>query len=128
MKFFQSMLHPNCIFHVSLFCNILFCIICEWKATFVTKNGGSVEIAVDVLLGGEIVTSASNSYQAYGEGASLVPLIIILILGFSTRIIELSLGAGVFIGACMISGNVQDGFTSTLENYILGAVAVSFYF
>lgn len=95
------------------------------SATYMTKKAGRVDIEVGIELSSMAVGSASNSYQAYGEGASLVPLIIIVILGFYTKVVELALGMGVFIGACMVSGNVRDGFTSTLEKYILGAVAVS---
>lgn len=54
--------------------------------------------------------STSRNYQAYGAGATLVPLIIILLLAVSTRIVELSLFTGVFVGACMVAGNVNDGF------------------
>jgi len=96
--------------------------------TFETDKGGKANIDVDVLLSGESLGSIGTSIQAYGEGASLVPLIIVLILGFTTKMVELSLGVGIFIGACMISGNVQDGFTSTIENYILNSLAVRFLF
>lgn len=91
-------------------------------AIFVTTKGGTVDIVVTVELNGEVVTTASTTSIAYGEGASLVPLIIILILGFTTQLVELSLGFGIFVGACMVSGGVSGGFTTTLEKYILEAV------
>lgn len=30
---------------------------------------------------------------------------------------------GVFVGACMVSGNITDGFKTTLDTYILEALA-----
>lgn len=35
---------------------------------------------------------------------------------------ELSLFVGVFVGSCMIAGNINDGFKATLDTYILGAI------
>ena len=66
---------------------------------------------------------AENSYQTYAPGLSIVPLLIVLILAMTTRMVEFSLYMGVFVGACIISGNINDGFTSTLDTYILGALA-----
>ena len=36
---------------------------------------------------------------------------------------EFSLLSAIFVGACMIEGNIIDGFKETLENYLLNAVA-----
>lgn len=91
--------------------------------TFMTDKGGRTTVDVEILINGESVGTVEGSIISYGEGASLVPLIIVLILGFTTQMVELSLGVGIFIGACMISGNVQDGFTSTIEGYILNSLA-----
>jgi hypothetical protein len=66
---------------------------------------------------------AENSFQTYSPGLSIVPLIIILILAMMTRMVEFSLYMGVFVGACIINGNINKGFTSTLDTYILGALA-----
>ena len=66
---------------------------------------------------------AENSYQTYAPGLSIIPLIIVLVLAMTTRMVEFSLYMGVFVGACIISGNINDGFTSTLDTYILGALA-----
>jgi Na+/H+ antiporter NhaC len=41
----------------------------------------------------------------------------------TTRQVELSLGIGIGVGACMVAGNIKDGFKSTLDNYILNALA-----
>lgn len=87
----------------------------------VTESGGHV-IDVTISLDGTTI-DPSQSYQSFGSGASLVPLIIILFLAITTQMVELSLGVGVFVGACMISGTLIQGFKSTLDHYILGALA-----
>ena len=37
--------------------------------------------------------------------------------------VEFSLFSGVFVGACMVAGNINEGFKRTLDTYILEAVA-----
>lgn len=37
--------------------------------------------------------------------------------------VEFSLFTAIFVGACMIEGNIISGFKETLENYLLNAVA-----
>ena len=54
--------------------------------------------------------SASRDYQAFSAGASLIPLAVILCLAICTGIVELSLTTGIFVGACMLAGNIKDGF------------------
>jgi Na+/H+ antiporter NhaC len=39
--------------------------------------------------------------------------------------VEFSLFSGIFVGACIVFGNIKDGFTNTIENYILNALADS---
>ena len=58
----------------------------------------------------DVSGSTSRDYQAFGAGASLVPLIVILLLAVCTGIVELSLTTGIFVGACIVAGNVKDGF------------------
>lgn len=53
---------------------------------------------------------------------SLVPLIVVLFMGMTTGMVELTLFFGIFVGACMVKGNVEEGFKSTLETYILNAL------
>lgn len=97
----------------------------EIVSDYYTSGSGTKNVAVEVFLDDIFVGASTNTYQAYGEGASLVPLILVLVLGFSTGCVELALGFGIFVGACMVSGNVKDGFINTLEKYILEAAAVS---
>ena len=41
----------------------------------------------------------------------------------AVRQVEFSLLSAIFVGACMIEGNIIDGFKETLENFLLNAVA-----
>lgn len=54
---------------------------------------------------------------------ALIPLVIVLLLAVITNMVELSLFCAIFVGACMVTGNVNDGFKSTLDTYILNAIA-----
>lgn len=100
------------------------------------SSGGTKTVSVDWTFGtsgtpaanstampADVSGSTSREYQAFGAGASLVPLIVILLLAVCTGIVELSLTTGIFVGACMVSGNIKDGFKLTLEKYILEALA-----
>ncbi|CAB9514144.1 Inherit from COG: Na H antiporter [Seminavis robusta] len=40
-----------------------------------------------------------------------------------TQMVELSLLSAVFVGACMVSGNIKDGFKTTLDDYILNSLS-----
>jgi hypothetical protein len=37
--------------------------------------------------------------------------------------VEFALFSAIFVGACMVTGNVNDGFKALLDNYILKALA-----
>jgi Na+/H+ antiporter NhaC len=49
--------------------------------------------------------------------------VIVLLLAVTTNMVEVSLLSAIFVGACMVTGNVNGGFKSTLDTYILNAVA-----
>ena len=68
-------------------------------------------------------TSASGDYQAFAKGASLVPLIVILVLAMATQMVEISLFVGIWLGACMVTGSLRAGFESTILDYLVGALA-----
>jgi hypothetical protein len=65
----------------------------------------------------------TNSYQAYSAATACVPLVIVIVLALVTHMVEFSLMTTVFVGACMVTGTVKDGFKSSLETYVLQAVA-----
>jgi len=87
------------------------------------KRGGRVKLKASLSLSDIDVTNAEEQFQAYSPGASLVPLVIIIVLSATTGIVELSLLGGIFIGACMVSGSFTGGFKSTLDTYLIGSAA-----
>jgi Na+/H+ antiporter NhaC len=62
---------------------------------------------------------ASLSYIS----VALIPLVIVLLLAVITNMVEISLCSAIFVGACMVTGNINDGFKAAIDNYILNAVA-----
>lgn len=86
------------------------------------SNSGTHTIEVVVNLD-DIETAGSRNYQSFGMGASFAPLVVVLLFAMTTHMVELSLGLGVFVGACMVTGTITDGFKSTLDTYILEALA-----
>jgi len=67
--------------------------------------------------------STSGEYEAYGAGVAILPLVVIIALAIMTNMVEFSLFCGIFVGACIVSGDINGGFKLTVENYILNAVA-----
>jgi Na+/H+ antiporter NhaC len=91
-------------------------------ATTSFSGSGLTTISTTLTLD-DTTIEASRVYQSMAPGASIVPLLVILGLAVTTHMVELSLGLGVFVGACMITGTIIDGFKETLERYILGALS-----
>ncbi|GBG33712.1 Hypothetical Protein FCC1311_099352 [Hondaea fermentalgiana] len=85
--------------------------------------------SVDVLISLEAATLADGSASGatpsvIGSGISLLPLIITLGVALLTKRVELSLYMGIFWGAFIINQfSFVDAFKSSLDTYILGAVA-----
>lgn len=71
----------------------------------------------------ETSTGSSRDYQTFGSGVSLVPLIVILVLAMTTKMVELSLFLGIWLGACILTGSFVEGFRSTIIDYLVGALA-----
>ncbi len=71
----------------------------------------------------DAVTGASGDYQTFGAGVSLVPLILILFMALTTKMVELSLFCGIWLGACILTGSFRAGFESTILDYLVGALA-----
>jgi hypothetical protein len=86
------------------------------------ENSGSHKIAVTVKID-ESESTKENEYQSFVAGVSFIPLIIILLFAATTHKVELSLGLGIFVGACMCAGSLTAGFRDTLDIYILDALA-----
>lgn len=92
------------------------------SVTIDSKGRHKIEVTLSV---DDSNASYSQEYEVYNAGAAIVPLIIVLIMAVATQMVELSLFSAVFVGACMVAGNINEGFKSTLSEYILGALADS---
>jgi hypothetical protein len=49
--------------------------------------------------------------------------VVVIVLALVTHMVEFSLMTTVFVGACMVTGNIKDGFKTSLDTYLLGAVS-----
>jgi len=87
-------------------------------------DAGRHEITVTLYVD-ETESSSSAEFEAFRPGVAIVPLIVVLVLALATQMVEFSLLFAVFVGACMVSGNIKDGFKTTLDDYLLNAVADS---
>jgi len=87
-------------------------------------DAGRHEITVTLYVD-ESESSSSAEFEAFRPGVAIVPLIVVLVLALATQMVEFSLLFAVFVGACMVSGNIKDGFKTTLDDYLLNAVADS---
>jgi Na+/H+ antiporter NhaC len=66
--------------------------------------------------------TTGGKYQVFRAAVSIIPLIFILIMALTTHLVELSLFGGVWLGACIISGSLVEGFKETVTRYILEAL------
>jgi len=87
----------------------------------VTTNGAHT-IQVVLSVNGEPIET-EQTYQAFRAGVSLIPLILVFFLALSTHNVEISLFTTIFVGACIIAGNIKQGFQDMLSIYILQAMA-----
>lgn len=95
----------------------------SFELSLVTSESGHTNVDVEVCIQADSnCGTGSSSVQAIGAGVSLIPLIIIVILAMWTKHVEISLAIGVFVGACIVNGNMVIGFNRFLDTYILNAV------
>ena len=69
------------------------------------SSSGTHTIEVVVVLD-DVETIGSRQYQSFNKGVSFAPLVVVLVFAMTTHMVELSLGLGVFVGACMVTGTV----------------------
>jgi hypothetical protein len=79
---------------------------------------GKVTVRVVLELDGA-ETTAERTIQSFGSGVAIIPLILVLIMSLTTHMVEFSLFTCVFVGSCIVEGEVIDGFTRTLDRYLL---------
>jgi hypothetical protein len=75
--------------------------------TVQVKQSGRSTIEVKISLSGSKDASTKRSYEVYAPGVSIIPLLLIFFLAMFTRMVELSLFSGVFVGSCIIVGNIK---------------------
>jgi len=91
----------------------------------VDKAGATiVTVTITSMDDVELAASASSDeMMAFRPGVSLLPLILILVLAFTTQMVELSLFLGIWLGACLLTGSLSAGFKTTLDEFLVGALA-----
>ena len=86
------------------------------------KDSGRHEVSVKISVDG-VETETSEEFEAFAPGVAIIPLIVVLVMAMLTQMVEFSLFFAVFVGSCMVTGNVKDGFKQLLDDYILKAIA-----
>lgn len=86
------------------------------------RQSGTHTVEVKIMLD-DTVDDSSRDYVSFQAGASFVPLVMVILFATTTKMVELSLGLGIFTGACMVAGTLVGGFRSMLDIYILDALA-----
>jgi hypothetical protein len=83
---------------------------------------GTATLTTRITLDGTTV-EVSKKYQAFTAATACVPLVVVVVLALVTHMVEFSLMTTVFVGACMVTGNIKDGFKTSLDTYLLEAVS-----
>jgi Na+/H+ antiporter NhaC len=83
--------------------------------------GGTAVIEVTLDIDG-FTASTGGEYQVYGAGVSIIPLLLVLVMAMTTHLVELSLFSGIWLGACIVTGSLADGFRETVTVYIIDAL------
>jgi Na+/H+ antiporter NhaC len=66
--------------------------------------------------------ATGGDYQSYAAGVSIIPLLFILVMALTTKMVELSLFCGIWLGACIVTGSLANGFRLTIDTLILNAL------
>ncbi|CAB9515490.1 Inherit from COG: Na H antiporter [Seminavis robusta] len=82
-------------------------------------NSGAHTVVVRLFAPNNFDLTTERTYQSYAAGVSIIPLIVVLVLAMGTQMVEFSLFVTIFIGACMVTGGIKEGFQTTLDTYIL---------
>jgi hypothetical protein len=79
---------------------------------------GKVTVRVVLELDGA-ETTTERTIQSFGSGVAIIPLLLVLVMSLTTHMVEFSLFTCVFVGSCIVEGEVIDGFKRTLDKYLL---------
>jgi Na+/H+ antiporter NhaC len=88
---------------------------------FFRNPGGTASIEVILEIDG-FSANTSRDFQVYGAGVSIIPLVVILFLALTTHMVELSLFCGIWLGACIVTGSLVEGFRKTVSEYLVDAL------
>lgn len=91
-------------------------------ASFASSGRHTVEVTLKI---DDTVIILEENYVSYPAGVSIIPLVVIVGLAMILKMVEVSMGFGVFLGACMVTGNIKYGFIRALNVYILEALSSS---
>lgn len=90
--------------------------------TVTVSSRGRTTIEVIMTLDGAD-SSTAGEFESFGNGMSIWPLMVVLVFAVTTRMVEFSMYCAIFVGSCQVYGNLKDGFTNSIEKYILEALA-----
>lgn len=90
--------------------------------TVTVSSRGRSAVEVIMTLDGKD-SSSSGEFEAFGKGMSIWPLMVVLVFAVTTRMVEFSMYCAIFVGSCQVFGTLKDGFTKSIEKYILEALA-----
>jgi len=90
--------------------------------TATIDKSGTHTIKVKISLD-ETSDESDRAYESFNAGASFVPLVFVIFFAATTKMVELSLGMGIFVGSCMVAGTLVGGFRDMLDVYLLDALA-----
>lgn len=94
----------------------------EAGTTITVDSSGSHNVKVEIMLDA-LVADDNRDYVSFAAGASFVPLVMVIVFAATTKMVELSLGMGIFTGSCMVVGTLTGGFRTMLDVYLLDALA-----
>ena len=87
--------------------------------SFSTAGTNTIEVVLTV---DGFEAGNGGDYQAYAAGVSIIPLLFILFMALGTKMVELSLFCGIWLGLCIVTGSLADGFRRTIDTAILEAL------
>ena len=82
-----------------------------------------IKISATILFSFGILLANQNGVESSPNWLSVLPPLVAIILALVTRETLVSLFAGIWIGVTILKANLIDGFLTTLDTYLVGALA-----
>lgn len=93
------------------------------ETSLITSEAGTTEVEFEICVEAGPCMYSGTSVQAIGAGVSIIPMFLVITLAMVTQQVEVSLAIGIFVGACIVSGDLIQGFKTFLEKYIGSAAS-----